>query len=149
MTSVLFAYGDVINRLDSVSTYTRAEIQRKERNSQKHNQSPCCHASFLPTSDGNVISKQELPRENNRFFFLWEKFIFLSYTKYFHCSCHATWLSYKTSMGQKRSFKSIFCFSHFVCGRLNAMHSVSITPENFAEFPPELIVKNPIYNGIN
>ena len=37
---------------------------------------------------------------SNRFFFLWEKMFF-----HFHCSCHATRLPCKTSIGRRITFK--------------------------------------------
>ena len=62
---------------------------------------------------------------NNRFFFIWEK-NFLSYARYFHCSCHATWLPCKPRtrksasdvFAQKKYSEDIFDYEIQICPEL-------------------------------
>ena len=75
-----------------------------------------CHAE---NTRSTMLEKMKVSRfctaamlygRNNRFFFLWKK-KFLSYAKYFHCSCHATWLPCKPRT--RKSASDVFAQKKF------------------------------------
>ena len=72
MTSNLFAFEDVLNHLGTSGTYTRTEIQCKTRNSQRHNQPPCC--LFLDCLSFVFCSNTTLLKLQTVLFLLFSKF---------------------------------------------------------------------------